>query len=82
MLRPFAADDPALHLVARKVDDADRVLGGVVGGHALHRRDDDVAGLLVRLVAGLALDRAGQLHRVVLGLLAHGLEQEPLGIVR
>ena len=49
--------------------------------HALHRGDDDVAGLLLGLVAGLALDRAGQLDRVVLGLLAHGLEQEALGIV-
>ena len=58
------------------------MLGRVVGGHPLHRRDDDVAGLLIGLVAGLALDRAAQLHRVVLGLFAHGLEQESLGIVR
>ena len=78
----LTADDPALHLVVREVDDAHGVLGGVVGGHPLHRRDDDVAGLLIGLVAGLALDRAAQLHRVVLGLFAHRLEQEPLGIVR
>jgi hypothetical protein len=82
MLRPLATDDPALHLVARQVDDAHRVLRRVVGGHPLHRGDDDVAGLLVGLVAGLALDRAAELHRVVFGLFAHGLEQEPLGIVR
>ena len=36
----LAADDPALHLVGRQVDDRDRVLGGVVGGDALDRRDD------------------------------------------
>ena len=78
---PLAADDPALHLVVRQVDDGDRVLGGVVGGDALDRGDDDVAGLLVGLVAGLPLDRAAELDRVVLGLLADGLEQERLGVL-
>ena len=47
----LAADDAALHLVARQVDDADRVLGGVVGGDALHRGQDDVAGLVLGLLA-------------------------------
>ena len=47
----LAADDPALHLVRRQVDDADRVLGRVVGGDALHRGQDDVAGLVLGLLA-------------------------------
>ncbi len=78
---PLAADDPALHLVARQVDHGHRVLGGVVGGHALHRRHDDLAGLLLGLVAGSPLDRPGELDRVVLGLLADRLEQDPLGVL-
>ena len=77
----LAADDPALHLVARQVDDRDRVLGRVVRGDALHRRDDDVAGLVVGLLAGSPLDRPGELDGVVLGLLADGLEQDRLGVL-
>ena len=77
----LAADDPALHLVAGQVDDRDGVLGGVVGGHALHRRDDDLARLLLGLVAGPSLDRAGELHGVVLRLFADGLEEDALGIL-
>ena len=77
----LAADDPALHLVVRQVDDRHRVLRGVVGGDALDRGDHDVAGLLVGLVAGLALDRPGELDRVVLGLLADRLEEERLGVL-
>ena len=77
----LAADDPALHLVAGQVDDGDRVLGGVVRGDALHRRDDDLAGLLLGLVAGAPLDRPGELHRVVLRLLADGLEEHALGVL-
>ena len=74
----LAADDPALHLVGRQVDDGDRVLGGVVGGHALHRGEDDVAGLVLGLLARGPLDRPGELDRVVLGLLADGLEEDRL----
>ena len=77
----LAADDAALHLVGRQVDDRDRVLGGVVRGHALHRGDDDVAGLVLGLLAGGALDRPGELDGVVLGLLADGLEQDGLRVV-
>ena len=38
---PFAADDPALHLVAGNVDRADGDLGGVRGGIALDGRRED-----------------------------------------
>ena len=77
----LAADDPALHLVARQVDDRDGVLGGVVRGDALHRGHDDLARLLLGLLAGPALDRAGELDRVVLGLLADGLEEDALRVL-
>ena len=77
----LAADDPALHLVGRQVDDRDRVLGGVLRSHPLHRGDDDVAGLVLGLLAGAPLDRPGELDRVVLGLLADGLDQDGLGIL-
>ena len=77
----LAADDPALHLVRRQVDDRDGVLGGVVGGHALDRGDDDVAGLVLGVLAGAPLDRAGDLDRVVLGLLADGLDEDVLGVL-
>ena len=77
----LAADDPALHLVAGQVDDGDGVLGGVVGGDALHRGDDDLAGLLLGLLAGAPLDRPGELDRVVLGLLADRLEEDALGVL-
>ena len=77
----LAADDPALHLVVREVDDGHRVLGGVVGGDPLDRGHDDVAGLLVGLLDALALDRAGELDGVVLGLLADGLEEDALRLI-
>ena len=78
---PLAADDPALHLVRRQVDDRDRVFRGVIRGDALDGGDDHVAGLLVGVLAGAPLDRPGDLDRVVLGLLADGLEQDPLGVL-
>ena len=78
----LAADDPALHLVRRQVDDRDRVLGRVVGGDALDRGDDDVAGLVLGILAGAPLDGPGDLDRVVLGFLADRLDQDALGVVR
>ena len=51
---PFAADDPALHVVARDVDRADGGVGGVLGGVALDGGGEDLAGLLL----GLLLQRA------------------------
>ena len=77
----LAADDPALHLVARQVEDRDRVLGGVVRGDPLDRRHDDLAGAVLGLVAGAPLDRLGELDGVVLGLLADGLEEDALGVL-
>jgi hypothetical protein len=78
---PLAADDAALHLVRWQMHDADRVLGRVVGRHPLHSREDDVASLVLGFFSGRALDGAGELHRVVLGLDADGVEQDGLGVV-
>ena len=77
----LTADDPALHLVARQVDDADRVLGRVVRGHALHRGQDDVAGLVLGFVARGALDRPGDLDGIVLRLRPDRLDEHALGVV-
>ena len=41
----LAADDAALHVFAREIDDGDRVLGDVVGGHALDGHAEDLLGL-------------------------------------
>ena len=66
----FSADDPALHVVAGDVDDRDGRLGGVVGGDALDRDPNDVAGTLVGLFASASLrvadDGRGLLLDVVL----------------
>ena len=59
----LAADDAALHVVARDVDDRDGRLGGVVGGDALDGDADDVAGLLVGLLAGARLGLADDTPR-------------------
>ena len=74
MMRPFISS-------LGRWTTADGVLGRVVRGDALHRGDDDLAGLVVGLLAGAALDRPGELDGVVLGLLADGLEQDPLGVL-
>ena len=63
------------------MDDRDGVLGGVVGGDALHRGHHDVAGLVLGLLARGSLDRAGEPDGVVLGLLADRLEQHRLGVI-
>ena len=57
------------------------MLGRVVGGDALDGGHDDVAGLVLGLLAGAALDRPGDLDGVVLGLLADGLDEDALGVL-
>ena len=52
MLRPFAADDAALHVVGGNVDGADRGFGRVRGGIALDRRRQDFTGLFSRTRRG------------------------------
>ena len=74
MMRPFISS------LGRWTTD-DRHLGGVVDHDALDGGDDDVARLVLGLLAGLALDRAREAHGVVLGLLADLLEEHALGLV-
>ena len=78
----LAADDAALHLVRRDGHDGDRHLRGVVDHDALDGGDDDVARLVLGLLAGRALDGPGEPHGVVLGLVADLLEERGLGLVR
>ena len=61
--------------------DRHRVLRGVIRGDPLDRRHDDVAGLLLGLVARATLDRAGELDRVVLRILADGVEEQALRVL-
>ena len=74
MMRPFISSDG-------RWTTRHRVLGGVVRGHALHRGQDDVAGLVLGLLARGALDGAAELDGVVLGLGADGLEEHRLGVL-
>ncbi len=57
----LAADDPALEVVARKIDDRDGRLGGVLGRGALDRLRDDAAGPRLGLLARLRFEA---LHEV------------------
>ena len=53
---PLAADDSALHVVARELDDRDRRLGCVARGYALERVGDEVPGPALRLRARLLVE--------------------------
>ena len=75
----LAADDPALHVVGRELDDRHRRLGGVAGGQALHAHRQDVAHAALGLALGLLLDLADPPRGVVPGLLLDLLEQQLLG---
>ena len=81
MLRPFAADDAALHVVRGQVDDRDGRLGDVVGGRALDAEREDVARPAVGLSSRLLLDLAHQLGHVVARIFL-GLLQERLARLR
>ena len=71
----LAADDPALHLVARQRDRGDGALGGVLGGEPLDGDREDAAGVAVGALPGLLLDvareRGGLAPRLVLHPLQH-----------
>jgi hypothetical protein len=76
----FAADDPTLHFVVGEVDGADSVLGGMVRGDALHRREHDLASSIVRLVASGSFDRLRNADCVALGVVTDGFEELRLGL--
>ncbi len=77
----LAADDAALHVVARKRDRGHRVLGGVLRGVTLQGDGDDRAGLLVRAFAGLDLVLADLAVRDVAHLLLDALEEQAAGFL-
>ena len=60
----LAADDAALHVVARQIDDGDRGLDGVVGGAALDGLGDDGAGAVGGLLARFGLEALDQARGV------------------
>ena len=70
----LTADDPAFHVVAGDVDDGDGVVGGVLGGVALHGLERDLDGVLLGVLLGsfhLAFDELGGF---VLDLVLHDAE--------
>ena len=64
----LAADDPALHVVARQVHHRHDRLAGLLRRQPLHRAGDDLAGLRLALVQRLPLDVADDRVRVPLRL--------------
>jgi hypothetical protein len=76
----LAADDAALHVVARELDDGDRGLGRMAGGETLHGHGEDRAHAALRVALGLLLDRAQDLDRVVARLVLDVLQERLLGL--
>ena len=71
----LAADDPALHLVARQVQDADHALRGLLAGDPLNGVDHDVPGAGVGGALGVAFDVAYQDRGLPLRLVLDALDQ-------
>ena len=69
------ADDPALHVVGRELDDRDGRLGRVARRDALERVGDEVAGAALRLRPRFVLEHADAPREVVAGELLPTLEQ-------
>ena len=77
----LAADDAALHVVARQVDDRDRALGDELAGQPLDRDRDDLLRLAIRVLARLLLDLADPLRRFAARLLGHLLHEGSPGFL-
>ena len=77
----FAADDAALHLVGRQVDDRDRRGDHMLGGDALHGVGNDVLGQLLALLLQLLLDRLQPLRRFQPGFALVLLDDQVLGFL-
>ena len=78
---PFAADDPALHVVRGQLDERGRRLGRVARRHALKRIGDEVSGSALRFRLGFFLELADPAGEVVLDELLGALEQRRLRLV-
>jgi hypothetical protein len=79
---PLAADDAALHLIARQVQHRHHRLAGLLGGDPLDGQGDDLAGPLLALGPGLVLDVPHHQGRLALGLVLDGGDQLGLGLDR
>ena len=71
----FAADDPALQVVARQIDDRDGGLDGVFGGAALDRVGDDLLRAARRGLAGFGLEALDHVGGVAPRVGFHLLQQ-------
>ena len=74
---PLATDDAALHVVGWQLHDADRRLGGVARGEALHRDGQDRAHAPLGVALGLLLDLA-DLEGALVADLVGDLSHQPL----
>ena len=78
----LAADDAPLHVVAGQVHDRDRRLGDVVGGVALDREADDLAGLALGVALGGLADLGDAAGGLGLGLVLDVGHQAGARLVR
>ena len=75
----LAADDAALHLIARQVQHRHHGLAGLLGGDPLDGQGDDLAGALLAFDLGLVLDVPDDERRFPLGLVLDDGDQLGLG---
>src|SRR5262249_47878788 len=78
---PLAADDAALEVVAREIDDRDRGLDRVLGGAALDGVGDDLLRALARGLPRLGLDALDGVGGVPARVRLDLFEQELLGLL-
>src|SRR5258708_35060159 len=71
----FPADDLTLYFVAFKVENGDGIFDRLFGGGTLDTLDDDLPGLLVRLLFGVVDDLLLEGEGPALGLLAQAFHQ-------
>ena len=78
----LTADDAALHVVGRQLDDRHRRLRRVAGREALHRDGEDRAHAALGVALGLLLDLAHEARGVVADLVLDLAQQALLGLRR
>ena len=78
----LAADDPALHVVARQVQHRDHGLGRLLARQSLDGKRDDLASSLLALLVRLSLDVADQDRSFPLRLILDARDQLSLGLPR
>src|SRR5581483_2809804 len=79
---PLAADDPALHLLARELDDRRGEVVVRLARDPLHRGDEDPPRLGLQFLLGLFERRAAQRAQLVLALEQNLLAQLPADFLR